>query len=194
MTNEQQSNVIRLEADRILNESGLMEALNRFGKTLVHGSYALDLMTWRDLDMYVETVDWSESRFFDLGKAIAACVQPSKMSYRNERQGETDHLPRGLYWGAYAGLFGQTWKFDVWALDAQQYRQKQEAFALLAAKINDGNRPFILSLKSELHRHPEYRRTFFSVDVYEAVFEGIRTKAQFSNWLGERRGLRYCFD
>ncbi|MBM7568857.1 hypothetical protein [Paenibacillus sacheonensis] len=193
MSDRTLSEAIRHEADRILNEHGLMAAMAAYGQPVVQGSYALDLMTWRDLDMYLVTEDRSTSWFFELGKAISECLQPSKMSYRNESNGESAHLPKGLYWGTYAKLFGQAWKIDVWAIDSEQYKRKEEAFALLQARLHDGNRPVILALKNELYRHADYRKRFFSVDIYEAVFEGVQSKEQFSVWLERHRGLTYSF-
>jgi hypothetical protein len=61
-----QNKRIKEEADTILHEKRLLEILNDFGKPYVSGSYALDLMTWRDLDIYLETDLISEQRFFHL--------------------------------------------------------------------------------------------------------------------------------
>jgi hypothetical protein len=44
---------IKNEADVILHEKGLLALLRSFGRPHVSGSYALDLMTWRDLDIYL---------------------------------------------------------------------------------------------------------------------------------------------
>lgn len=46
------SREIRSEADRIL-ASGLLAILERYGDVHLIGSYALGLMTWRDLDCYL---------------------------------------------------------------------------------------------------------------------------------------------
>ena len=55
---------IRQEADEILDAQGLRKILNDYGTVHVTGSYSLGLMTWRDLDIYLESDDLSETRFF----------------------------------------------------------------------------------------------------------------------------------
>lgn len=193
MPYEELNEKIRNEANDLLNALGLMKILNQYGQPYVHGSYSLNLMTWRDLDIYLEDNEMSVFKFFDLGKDLANSLNPSKMNYRNEWNGVSPHLPRGLYWGINTTILNNDWKIDVWALESTQFKQKQEQFAALQSKINETNRPIILALKNYLHRHPDYRKKFFSVDIYEAVFEGIKSTEQFSLWLENNRGLKYLF-
>jgi hypothetical protein len=62
---------LRAEADAILHGRGLLALLGRYGTAAVMGSYALDLMTWRDLDVYVVDPTWSVDRFFDVGRDLS---------------------------------------------------------------------------------------------------------------------------
>ena len=54
---------IRKEADEIIYSKGLHNILSEFGLAFYTGSYSLHLMTWRDLDIYLETENISEKRF-----------------------------------------------------------------------------------------------------------------------------------
>lgn len=62
---------IRTEADDILR-SGLLSILGGHGEVHMVGSYALELMTWRDLDIHVVREDLDIKAFFGLGGEIAA--------------------------------------------------------------------------------------------------------------------------
>ena len=73
------------EADDILDKKGLRKILDRYGILHVTGSYSLGLMTWRDLDIYLEAEGLAEQEFFELGKDIDSLLRPVKMSFRNER-------------------------------------------------------------------------------------------------------------
>src|SRR6266849_6481035 len=109
---------IKKEADDILYQKGLLQILNEFGQPHVTGSYCLNLMTWRDLDIYLATEQINEATFFTLGGSIAALLNPVKMSFRNEKLKQTPGLPDGLYWGIYLGDEREgAWKIDVWAVD-----------------------------------------------------------------------------
>ena len=51
---------MKVQADRILKESKLVEILQGYGEVKILGSYALDLMLRPDLDLFVVTPkqDW----------------------------------------------------------------------------------------------------------------------------------------
>src|ERR1051326_4051878 len=95
----EQDETIRTEADILLNENRLLAILSKYGKTHIHGSYQLKLMTWRDLDIYLNNKDLAISDFFEMGKEIAIQFNPIKMSYKNNRDGIFKEEPKGLYWG-----------------------------------------------------------------------------------------------
>src|SRR5262245_35172030 len=106
---------LHIEADDILDKKGLRKILNQYGVVHITGSYSLGLMTWRDLDIYLEAEDLIEQDFFELGWDIVSLLQPVKMSFRNERIAKTKGLPVGLYWGVYLGDEKKgAWKIDIW--------------------------------------------------------------------------------
>lgn len=112
---------ITKEADNILYKLGLINVLNKYGEVFITGSYYLNLMTWRDLDLYVDNSNMSNEDFFKLGYEIAAVIQPQRMQYRNEFVGKTQGLPMDLYWGVYTNIIEpNTWKIDIWAVDSKQ--------------------------------------------------------------------------
>ena len=50
----QRDKILRQEADDLLGSKDLRELLEEYGIPHITGSYALQLMTWRDLDIYLE--------------------------------------------------------------------------------------------------------------------------------------------
>ena len=109
---------LRAEADELLEEKGLRALLASCGTIHVSGSYALELMVWRDLDVYLATRQWTIDRHFQLGQRIAALLAPVRMQFLDNRSGHFDDLPRGLYWGVVLGdVLAGAWKIDLWAVD-----------------------------------------------------------------------------
>src|SRR5215210_9334931 len=105
---------IRSEADRIL-QSGLLALLAAYGEVHVLGSYALGVMTWRDLDVHLVHEQLAVEPFFRLGGELAALLRPHRMHFRDESIVATAGLPRGLYWGIYLGdERAGAWKIDLW--------------------------------------------------------------------------------
>jgi hypothetical protein len=161
---------IKQEADELLFEKGLFGILNQFGEPHISGSYSLDLMTWRDLDIYLEVEHISESDFFKLGGMIASAFSPVKMSFRNEKLAKTNGLPDGLYWGIYLGNErAGAWKIDVWAMDKSECNRLLKHCDLIQDDLTPDKAEIIMQIKSACWQDPEYRRSFSSTDIYDAV-------------------------
>lgn len=141
---------IQSEADALLCDKGLLRLLEQYGKSFVGGSYFLNVMTWRDLDIYIAGDHMEEGTFFELGKDLALRMKPFKMKYRNELIGKTEHLPQGYYWGCYTTFQDQAWKIDVWAISSKEFEQKQQEMAELKSQINAVLRMAILKLKNSV--------------------------------------------
>ena len=90
---------LRAEADDLLVRTGLKDLLSRSGTVHVSGSHALRLMTWRDLDIYLEAPGMMVSEFFALGSRITALLDPWKMFFTNNRGRLDAKYPPALYWG-----------------------------------------------------------------------------------------------
>jgi hypothetical protein len=186
-TNEE----LRAEADKLL-ASGLSRALSRYGEVHAVGSYALGLMTWRDLDIHVVRTTPDLDEFFAVGAQLASLLKPHRMHLRDERIVATDGLPRGLYWGIYLGdERAGAWKIDVWATDRAGLDSSLQFAQRIAARLDSETRGAILRIKAQCWRHPEYRRGFSSADVYAAVLDrGIRTPEAFWTDLQGAKGIR----
>ena len=129
------------EADALLHDHGLLEILQKNGNPVVTGSYILKLMTWRDLDVNLESNEMTVERFFNLGQELAVRLKARRMSYRNETLGEIPTLPRGLYWGLGTALtFPAGWKIDVWAINSDETRSRRLETENLERKLTAKNR------------------------------------------------------
>jgi hypothetical protein len=186
------NNEIKKEADQILYEKGLLKTLGGFGIPHVNGSYLLDLMTWRDLDVYLEADDLPGKKFFALGQEIESLLQPVKMSFRNDRISKTPGLPEGLYWGIYLGNERKgAWKIDVWAVNVHEYERLSGYSRSIQEKLNTEASRYIMEIKSNCWRDPEYRRSYNSSDIYSAVLEQkITTMEQFRKYLIQKKNLQ----
>lgn len=163
------NNQLHQEADDLLYGKGLHAILEQYGKPHYTGSYELQLMTWRDLDIYLETNITTE-RFFRLGSEIAALLSPVKMSFRNELLGKTAGLPEGLYWGIYLGNERQgAWKIDLWAMTERICAYRLAYGTELKQKLTLTNSEAIMKIKEQCWQDPSYRKKYSSSDIYDAV-------------------------
>jgi len=63
---EEQDRRLRAEADALLQGRRVLDILRRFCTPHVSGSYAMRLMTWRDLDIYLEMPRCDTRAFLEL--------------------------------------------------------------------------------------------------------------------------------
>lgn len=78
------SRLLREEASKLLKKEGLLTLLKSYCTTRVIGSYTLDTMTWRDIDISMSLPDKQDvNLFFEIGAKIAMKFQITKMSYSN---------------------------------------------------------------------------------------------------------------
>lgn len=167
-----QDAALRAEADGLLTRTGLKDLLNRNGIVHVSGSYALRLMTWRDLDIYLESPAITVSEFFALGSRIAELLEPWKMFFTDNRSRLDAKYPPALYWGIRLGDIRKgAWKIDLWAMDSAACRLALENCDQISARLTPESRKTILALKSQLWHHPDYRDTITSKTIYDAVLE-----------------------
>jgi hypothetical protein len=78
-----QDAALRAEADDLLARTGLQDLLGRSGTVHLSGSYALRLMTWRDLDIYLDAPGMTVAEFFALGSRITELLDPWKMFFNH---------------------------------------------------------------------------------------------------------------
>jgi len=176
---------LKKEADEILYKQGLMDLLYPFGTPHIQGSYSLDLMTWRDLDIYLQTDTVSEIDFFLLGQKVCSAFAPVKMSFRNELIAKTKGLPCGLYWGIYLGNErAGAWKIDIWAVSSSELQKLAQYNIDIKQKLTPAMAQSIMDIKSQCWQDLEYRRSYSSSDIYAAVLENNVVDVQgFKNYL-----------
>jgi len=184
------NNKLKVEADVLLKDKGLLGILQKYGTTDVHGSYKLDLMTWRDLDIYVVSNFFTSYEAFELGKEVAGCLKPMKMTYVDERQrrltpGYPEGYPIGYYWGIMLGVLSEVaWKMDIWMLSEAEYTKAIKAHDDIGQKLTEKTRQIIMEIKMAVWSHPLYRKNFHSIDVYGAVLDdGVTDLDSFKAYL-----------
>ncbi|MGC5327380.1 hypothetical protein [Brevibacillus sp. SYSU BS000544] len=187
----QLNNQLKTEADALLYDYGLLAILEKYGKPHVIGSYYLDTMTWRDLDIYLEVNDFDLEQNLNLGKEIGLAIRPHAMNYRNELIHKRPGFPDGVYWGIYTYLdFTDMWKIDLWIFDPEQVNGFTHAATELKHSISEEHREKLLLIKQVVCSHPRYFQDFKSMDIYDAVLSyGVTTVAEFQQWLIEKKGV-----
>ena len=143
------SAALRAEADEILYGKGLLSILSEYGEPHISGSYSLDLMVWRDLDIYLAAEAMPEARFLELGGRLAELLTAPRVQFRNERVGQTAGLPNGLYWGVRSDIVGAgTWKIDIWCVAEVESRRLVAHCEGIRERLTPESRRAIVAIRS----------------------------------------------
>lgn len=180
------SHSLRNEASNLLNHEGLLPLLKSFGTTRVIGSYTLDTMTWRDIDISMILPDAQDvALFFEIGRRIAAKFQVTKMSYSNHFIRNFPGFDHGLYWGIQLLYADQEWKIDLWGYGETDYYKHMAEFDTLHNQIQQADRAAILRIKHAISQRPDYRGDVYnSMAVYHAVLtEKVTSLEEFNRWI-----------
>ncbi len=185
-----QASELRNEAGALLVGEGLLGTIESIGPMRVVGGYALDLMTWPDIDVSLQLPhELDIPTFFELGRRVVGKFQVTKMQFENvfiRPFGSFDH---GLYWGIQLIHSERTWKLDIWGYGKEAYVAHVRDFEELAARLANADRTTILRIKDALCRRPEYGITVTSWHIYEAITRhGVRSMEEFDAWWTARKG------
>ena len=180
------------EASEILDKEGLLPMLRSFGTTRVIGSYALDTMTWPDIDISMKLPnDQNVDLFFEIAKIIATKFQITKMSYSNHFIRNFPGFDHGLYWGIQLRYAEREWKIDLWGYSDTDYQTHIAEFDALHRQLQQADRTAILCIKHVICQHPDYRGNVYnSMAIYRAVLEDkVESVDEFKAWLEKKHKL-----
>ena len=181
------SKELQVQAYKILDEIKLIHFLSKYGQPKIVGSVALDLMTWRDIDIDLETKDKiSENNFWETAKYLLSQERITLITLVDNRKIIEKNRPLSMYIG---GRY-QTDKSEFWKIDlrfvSRQDAIAQKHLASISSKITDENRINILGIKYLISQDPRYGREISSIDIYTAVLDyGIVDLAGFEKYLKE---------
>lgn len=99
---EAQSATLRHEAVELLDRIGFLRALrDRFGDASIVGSCALNLMTWRDIDIYVAVERSAKAEFVALlaGWSDRSGDRLIRAVFNEEWEVPRGDYGSGYYWG-----------------------------------------------------------------------------------------------
>ena len=183
------SRLLRREATELLDKEGLLSMLKDVGTTQVIGSYALDTMTWPDIDISMNLPDAQNVEvFFELAKSIATKFEITKMSYSNHYIRNFPGFDHGLYWGILLRYAGREWKVDLWGYNDTDYQRHITEANELSCQLQQADHLAILRIKHVICQHPEYRGNVYnSMAIYRAVLEDkVESVDAFKTWLEKK--------
>ena len=157
------------QANHILYDYGLLNELNKYGKTHIIGSYKMNLMAWNDLDIDVENDSMSLEKLHKLTSYILQNFNPTWYEAKEEINEQGNKI---WFHGFEFYLSGERWNTDIWFLDKGTIEKAEKYCDNISEKVrnNESLRTAIIEIKQDLICISLYAfDKFTSLDVYDAV-------------------------
>lgn len=180
------TDVIERAADRtriaegIIADLDLVRKWERFGRPVLVGAFAYDLLVDPDIDMEIYCPDLRIEHGFQVLSECSVNPKVMKARFSNELTGRD----KALYWQLrYKHDDGTEWKIDMWSASEDYDLPRSEHFVEpMRASLTPETRKAILELKELRARDSSLRCP--SIDLYRAVLDdGVRTADDLHTWL-----------
>lgn len=173
-------------ADKLLYDFGLLNELKNYGTPYIVGSYAMDLMAWNDLDIYVSNSAMSKEKLYELTSFILRTFHPVWYEAKKEVSDEKT----AWFHGFETEILGELCNVDIWFFDCFTITKALEFSDNIKQKllVNPELKEVVINIKQLLIENEQYGfDKFSSMDVYTAVFEdNVRSYKGFTEKYGDR--------
>jgi hypothetical protein len=180
---------LKAEATALIYQDGLNEIL-RVGKPVYYtGSYFLDVMAWRDLDieLSLEPDPFSITAFFALGAQIASAFPVNSMAFYNRVLFPLrSTTPLGLYWSIQLEYPAtrHLWNIDLWSFAPEVVEANWSGMQTIAERIDARSHQIIVEWKQALLSLDGRTPKFSGYYLYQAIlFEKLTERQAILDYL-----------
>ncbi len=142
------SQKLHREADALLEKSGVLKFLRRYGEVSIHGSYSLDLMVDGDIDVDVVNLKMTKKLSLEaFNRLIKKDYFRGYLFYDFASHFHPGFLPY-YYVGLKTRFRGRKWKIDIWFVSKEDPRHESLA-RYIWKNLTPAKKELILKLKSQ---------------------------------------------
>ncbi len=184
----EESKRVKIQADKILKESGIVEILQTYGEVKIGGSYALDVMLRPDIDLFVVANQHDWEKVLNIQSTIMKSRYFREFDFVNWVDFEDQSLTskKGYYFQPWVPAGGKLWKIDIWLITPEYDKSVEttEHFKKLLTEADESKRVAILEIKEAMQQGKKYVKGVDGKLIYKAVLEnGITTPKEFEEFL-----------
>jgi hypothetical protein len=178
----EKSNRLRLEAEEFYIESNLKTFLPKFGEVSFRGSYDLNLMTKRDLDIYIINPSINHKEVLDAFNRIAKDEFFYGYYFFDRKKFPKEGMPLGYYIGLKGYRKERIWKVDLWFL-TEEDAPSSVLMKFIKDNLTEKSQIKILELKKY---RDENNLDISGKDIYEAVLKSnIQTEDELRSYISK---------
>lgn len=176
----ERANLRQEVARSIIEDLGLMEKWKRYGRPVIVGSCAYQLVVSPDIDMEIYCPDLKIEHGFQVLAECAQNPRVKKARFVNALLNED----KALYWQLrYEYIDGTMWKVDMWSANEDyDLPRSEDLVGPMKEALTPETKKTILLLKETRLKDSSIQCQ--SIDLYRAVIDdGIRNVDDFREWL-----------
>ena len=185
--NQEVARSIKKNAQKVIQETGIDAVSEKFGELFYTGSYALDLMTWNDIDMQIKCKKGINeldalNQILSSMLHLSGFIEGKIIHFKGDFQPK---MPRGVYLGLKVDIprLGGLWKLDIWSLRSADFKKNRDLIQSLVSKLDQSTRDLILQVKTEMMKNYGRVPKMGSHLLYQAVLlNGVREKEAIYNY------------
>lgn len=160
------------QADKMLHQTKLLQILEKYGQLEpIGGSYTYGLMVYPDLDLGVINDGITTNDFAGMVAELVKNPFVRKVSTANTVDFESprNDRPKGYWLGLEIPFGNERWGIDCWLQKQEWAAADNNPYPELLANLSEAQKDAVLAIKYQLIFRGLYGKSFYSVDVYEAV-------------------------
>lgn len=160
-----------------------------YGELFYTGSYAANLMVWKDIDMQITLKDSSISpieQFTQMSNHFLADPDVRSVKLMNFRPGSSPGMPSGMYMGLDYKILDtkEKWKVDLWSLQPEDFQKNVAFMKEVEEKMTEEKRQKILQWKFRMMGDHDRVPKLGSYYLYKAIiFAGLLRDSEIHDYL-----------
>ena len=165
----QKSQFLKKEADKILSKTNVVKILSKYGRVIMAGSYAYDLLTCRDIDFCLVVKKTTVDLAFRIGTDLSKIKNIDKMHFgKSYLRGKKS---KGMIWSLKIIDKNKVWKIDIIIATKNIVDKIVNPGLEIKSLLTTEKRKIILKLKKKLSINKNFKKEFGSFDIYRAVLK-----------------------
>jgi len=161
------SQKVKREAHELLCKTELIRFLSKHGKVFIWGSYKLDLMMSRDIDINIVDKDSSKEKTIDILNSLIRENKFRGYIFYDFVKRRKKGFPKGYYIGLKTRFKGYKWVIDIWFLK-QTDQESDKLLKNVKKNLNKERKLKILELKHQCIKNKLEIRSHL---IYKAVLK-----------------------
>ena len=183
---------IQEKAQDFIENNDILNILQKFGSVTIVGSFAMQIMTWNDLDFYIDLADFNEEAYYNLTAELIQKLKPIRYDGIFNEKNSTYFI------GIETIFEGERWNIDIWWKTRKEIANYIQFCDNLIHQMKKKPhlRDAVFAIKQgliakKLYGFDKGRHHYHSNEIYDAVFN--RGTLSYDDFIGQNKQFHFSY-